>query len=130
MSKAHVLDASALLSLILAEPGSERVLKVLEDGACTMSAVNYAEVVGKLNEVGMSDAEIVAVLDGLRIRIEPFDADQARRCGLLRRSTRALGLALGDRACLQLAAAMGGVAVTADRTWLRAKTGARVEVLR
>lgn len=130
MSKPHVLDASALLSLILAEPGSEKVLKLLESGLCAMSAVNYAEVVGKLNETGLSDAEIVAVLEGLRIRIEPFDEEQARRCGLLRRSTRALGLSLGDRACLQLAAAIGAVAVTADRTWLRAKTGARVEVLR
>ncbi|GAB4471870.1 MAG: PIN domain-containing protein [Burkholderiaceae bacterium] len=130
MSKGHVLDASALLALVLAEPGSEKLLKLLESGRCTMSAVNYAEVVGKLKEVGMADAEIATVLDGLRIRVEPFDHEQALRCGLLRWATRALGLSLGDRACLQLAAANGAVAVTADRTWLRAKTGARVELLR
>lgn len=130
MSKAHVLDASALLVLVLAEPGSEKVLRLLETGRCSMSAVNYAEVVGKLNEIGMADEEIVTILDGLRIEIEPFDREQAHRCGLLQRSTRALGLSLGDRACLQLAAALGAVAVTADRTWLRAKTGARVEPLR
>ena len=130
MSKAYVLDASALLTLVLAEPGSEKVLKLLETGHCSMSAVNYAEVVAKLNEVGMADDEIVAILDGLRIRIEPFDHEQARRCGLLRRATRTLGLSLGDRACLQLAAALRAVAVTSDRTWLRARTGARVELLR
>ena len=130
MSKAHVLDASALLVLVLAEPGSDRILKLLESGRCVMSAVNYAEVVGKLNDVGMGEEEIVKILDGLRIHVEPFDHEQARRCGLSRRATRALGLSLGDRACLQLAAATGAVAVTADRSWVRAKTGARVEVLR
>lgn len=130
MSKAHVLDASALLVLVLAEPGSEKVLRLLETGRCSMSAVNHAEVVGKLNEIGMADDEIGRILDGLRIHIEAFDREQAHRCGLLRRTTRTLGLSLGDRACLQLAAALGAVAVTADRTWLRVKTGARVELLR
>jgi len=130
VSKAHVLDASALLVLVLAEPGSEKVLKLLETGRCSMSAVNYAEAVGKLNEIGMTDDEIMTILDGLRIHIEPFDREQAHRCGLLRRTTRTLGLSLGDRACLQLAAALGAVAVTSDRAWLRAKTAARVELLR
>lgn len=130
MSKAYVLDASALLSLILAEPGSEKVVGLLETGRCSMSAVNHAEVVGKLNEVGVADDETAAILEGLRIQVEPFDREQAHRCGLLRQATRSLGLSLGDRACLQLAAARGAIAVTTDRTWLRVKTGARVQLLR
>jgi len=39
VSDGHVLDASALLSLIWAETGSERAEQLLECGACVMSAV-------------------------------------------------------------------------------------------
>lgn len=39
-----VLDASALLALLLAEPGEERVRAVLPDSA--MTTVNFGEVVG------------------------------------------------------------------------------------
>ena len=39
-----VLDASALLALVLGEPGGEKVQSVLID--CAMTAVNLGEVVG------------------------------------------------------------------------------------
>jgi PIN domain nuclease of toxin-antitoxin system len=50
--------------------------------------------------------------------------------GLMRRETRAVGLSLGDRACLALALRRGAVALTADRAWERAGSGAGVEVIR
>jgi PIN domain nuclease of toxin-antitoxin system len=126
----HVLDASALLSLVMAEPGSERVTQLLEAGRCTMSAVNYAEVAAKLQDAGMPEAEIESTVASLRLSIEPFDASQALRCGLLRAPTRTLGLSLGDRACLQLAVQRGEPVVTTDRAWQKLKLGVRVELLR
>ena len=41
---AAVLDASALLALILGEPGGDKVRSVLTN--CAMTAVNLGEVVG------------------------------------------------------------------------------------
>lgn len=130
MSEACVLDASAVLVLLLNEPGSERVAGLLDGGACVISAVNQAEVVAKLDEAGMPSGEIAALLASLRVPVVEFDGSQAFACGLLRRRTRALGLSLGDRACLQLALARSATAVTADRGWSKARLGVKVEVLR
>lgn len=84
----------------------------------------------KLDDVGTPDDEVAAPLSSLRLAVVDFDEAQALRCGLLLNRTRSLGLSLGDRACLQLALARGAVAVTADRAWSKARTGARIEVLR
>ncbi|WP_230312513.1 PIN domain-containing protein [Paracoccus lichenicola] len=52
MSKAAVLDASALLCLLNGEQGSERVLEALP--RAVIGAANLAEVVSKLRERGLS----------------------------------------------------------------------------
>ena len=44
--------------------------------------------------------------------------------------TRALGLSLGDRACLALAVALNAPVYTADRTWKKLKLGTRIHVIR
>jgi PIN domain nuclease of toxin-antitoxin system len=41
-----------------------------------------------------------------------------------------LGLSLGDRACLALAAELGVVALTTDREWARADVGVEVALIR
>ncbi len=111
-----VLDASALLALLQAETGADVVAQALP-GAC-MSAVNFGEVVAKLVEIGWPQDEVVRDLLGLDIEIVPHDEAQAVCAGLLRAITRSVGLSLGDRACLALAAHIQGVAFTADRQWL------------
>lgn len=126
----YVLDASALLSLTMDERGGDRVTRLLESGNCVMSAVNYAEVVAKLQEVGMQAPEIDARIAGLRLTVQDFDREQGLNCGWLREKTRALGLSLGDRACLQLASALSATAVTSDRVWEKLKIGVRIELLR
>ena len=124
-----VLDASAVLALLGNEPGAEAVLEVLP--RATMSAVNLSEVVAKLAERGMPEAAIRAALDGLDLDPRPFDAAAAVAAGLLRPATRAAGLGFGDRACLALAARLGGVALTADRAWAEvAVVGVRVSLVR
>jgi PIN domain nuclease of toxin-antitoxin system len=113
----YVLDASALLCLLNAEPGQEVVADALSESV--MSAVNLSEVVAKLCDHGLSDADIRDALDGLSLDVRPFTSDQAYASGALRRLTRELGLSLGDRACLALAAELGAVALTADRQWVQ-----------
>jgi ribonuclease VapC len=124
----HVLDASALLALIQAEPGSDRVAEVL-DGAI-ISAVNLAEVVSQLADRGIPGDAIRRQLTRLDLGVVAVDEDLAYAAGLLRPATRLLGLSLGDRVCLALARRLGAVALTTDRAWARLEIGVAVELVR
>jgi PIN domain nuclease of toxin-antitoxin system len=98
-----VLDSSAVLAVVLEEPGAEHV-EALLPGA-KVSAVNVGEVVAKLRDLGMPEATVEIVLSGLQVDVRAHDRDAALASGLLRPATRSAGLSLGDRACLALAAA-------------------------
>jgi PIN domain nuclease of toxin-antitoxin system len=124
----YVLDASALLALVHGEPGAERVRRVL--GRAAISAINLAEVVGRLSERGGAADEIRRGLDRLRLTVLPVDEDLGYAAGFLRPTTRHLGLSLGDRVCLALTIRLGATALTADRAWTRAAIDAPVELLR
>ena len=88
-----VLDASALLAIILKEPGGN-----LEEflGRFASSAVNWTEVRTKLIDLQL--LEIRFIEDDLRslVRIKPFTEDHAVIAADLRAVTRNLGLSLGD----------------------------------
>jgi ribonuclease VapC len=119
-----VVDASAILAVLRAEPGAEQVI-ALGSGP-RASAVNVSEVAAKLAERGAAEEHVRSMIDGLELKIEPFGYDDAVAAGLLRPETRAAGLSLGDRACLALATGLGLPVVTADRRW--AKLGLPLEV--
>jgi PIN domain nuclease of toxin-antitoxin system len=110
-----VLDASALLALLLGERGDEKVRAVLAQSAVT--AVNLAEVVGHFARNGAAERDIRLVLDPLPIDLVVFDEELAFAAGLLLPATRQAGLSLGDRACLALASRLQVRALTADRSW-------------
>ena len=130
MSEAYILDASALLCLLKGERGAEQVIGALPRSL--VSAVNLAEVYAKLAEAGGSEQRIAQAIGALHLRVEPFEGEQARVAGLLRPATKALGLSLGDRACLALARQRGATALTTDQTWagLPEELGIKVEVVR
>jgi PIN domain nuclease of toxin-antitoxin system len=44
--------------------------------------------------------------------------------------TRALGLSLGDRACLALGLALKAPVYTADKSWKKLKVNVRIHVIR
>ena len=125
-----VLDASALLALLLGEPGGVRVGHTLP--ASAMTTVNFAEVVGHYTRNGGRDAEIRAVLDLLPMSLVPFDQELAFQTGILLPLTRPAGPSLGDRACLALARRLDLPALTADRAWpaVAVQVGVRVELTR
>ena len=112
-----VYDASALLAVLYAEPGAARVLDLLDTPNGIISAVNWSEVAAKLAERGMQQDVIARELAIFGLDIVPFDEAQALLAAALQPATRALGLSLGDRACLALAQLHGTQAVTADTTW-------------
>jgi ribonuclease VapC len=128
VSETYVLDASAVLCLLQEEKGAERVAEALP--AAIIGAVNYSEVVGKLVETGIDEATVDSLIDKLQLTVIPFDRTQARFAGSLRATTRKLGLSLGDRACLALAAAEGATALTCERIWTKFEAPCKVEALR
>ena len=123
-----VVDASALLALLNAEPGAEVVAEALP--GAVISAVNLSEVVAKLCEAGMPEKAICQTLHPLGLAVESFDEDQAYQAGVLRAATKSTGLSLGDRGCLSLAQRLGVPALTADKTWLELSIGVTVRIIR
>ena len=128
MSETYVLDASAVLCLLQEEKGAERVARALP--AAVIGAVNYSEVISKLVESGIDEATADGLMDTLQLTVIPFDRSQARLAGALRATTRRLGLSLGDRACLALAATEGAIALTCERVWTKFEGPCKVEALR
>jgi PIN domain nuclease of toxin-antitoxin system len=126
MTKKVVLDASAVLAYLQDESGSEKVDVVLSEGKAIMSAVNYAEVVGKLLDAGLPESSVKVVMENLELQIEPFEDKQAWETGALRMSTREFGLSLGDRACLALAHIKRLPIITADKQWDKLKTDIKI----
>ena len=129
-----VLDSSALLAYLRDEPGIDVVRKALEKRTA-MSAVNWAEVLSKLADLGYDPGEAAQQLRdrgvvGAALLIRPFDEEQAREVAGLRNQTRPLGLSIGDRACLALAAHLKVPVLTADQTWSKVKTRVTVHVVR
>jgi ribonuclease VapC len=124
-----VLDASAVLALINAEPGFEKLTPELLDDAVS-STVNLAEVQGKLVSRGWTSNEAWEDAMSPVHEAVPFDEHQARITGDLITQTRSLGLSLGDRACLALAIALDAPVYTAEKVWKRVKAGIPIHVIR
>jgi ribonuclease VapC len=125
-----VLDASAVLALLFEEPGAEVVRAQLRTGV--IGAANLAEVLAKLSDHGLPAVEAVRAVTILGLEVAPMTAAQAGRSAELRSLTRSVGLSLGDRACLALAAELGALALTADRIWdaVAVAAGVSVQVIR
>ena len=124
-----LLDASALLAYLQRELGFEAVREALREGAA-ISAVNLAEVAGKLIDTVADPLALVMRLLALGPEALPLTLDAARRVGALDPLTRPLGLSLGDRACLAAGRVRGLAVLTADRTWAGVDLGVPVEVIR
>jgi ribonuclease VapC len=113
-----VFDASALLAALGAEPGADKVHALLEAGEAIASSVNFAEVLTKLIDRGLSPEMALEAWRGLNVQVEAVDDTLAAVAAGLRTATRPLGLSLGDRCCLALAQQRGNAhVVTADRAW-------------
>lgn len=125
-----VLDSSALVALLMQEPGAEVVAAALDGGPASICAVNWAEVAGRLTRVGAAPRTIRNSLKALDLIVVPLDADLAVEAGLMEADTRPLGLSLGDRCCLALASREGGRVLTTDRAWLHWKGKAKVVCIR
>ncbi|WP_121120184.1 type II toxin-antitoxin system VapC family toxin [Croceibacterium ferulae] len=122
-----VLDASAVLTMLLGEKGARKVEGAL--AGSRMSVVNMAEVASHFHKLGMPDEQVDQMLRPLPIELVPADAALAREAARLRRHTVEGGLSLGDRFCLALAKRDVLPAWTADRQWKDIAEAADVKVV-
>jgi PIN domain nuclease of toxin-antitoxin system len=123
-----VLDASAVLAVILAEKGAEDVIQRLP--GAYLSCVNLAEVATRAFDLGMPLAETAREIDRLPLHIAAYDAEQAYVTASLSAASRPLGLSLGDRACLALGITRKATVLTADRDWGKLDVGIDIVVFR
>jgi PIN domain nuclease of toxin-antitoxin system len=123
-----VLDASALLAYLQAEPGSDEVEAAL-DGAA-MCTVNWAEVIQKAKAAEVETPTLRADLEALGLELQPFTSNQAEIAAELWQRTRYIGLSLGDRACLALALDTDRPTLTTDRAWQQINIGVTITLIR
>jgi len=125
----YVLDASALMALLHEEPGNDKVVQAVKDGAA-ISTVNLSEVASKLGELGTPEALIQDAINVLKLTIVDFNTEFAYKVGLLRPLTKHAGLSLGDRACLALAQHLNLPELTTDRVWQDLSLDVTVQIIR
>lgn len=108
-----VVDASAIMALMLDEPGAEEVLAVVRRSL--MSAVNVSECCARGVERGASADEVLSIIRGYEVQVLGFELEDALEAARLREPTRAIGASLGDRACLALGRRHELPVLTGDR---------------
>lgn len=117
---AHVLDASALLALVHAEPGAERVREAVPRAA--VSTVNWSEIVQKAARRGLAAQRQRAIFQAVGMVIVPLTAEDAETAASLwvrapQLSRRPLLPRLGVPA--PAARAYGGPGLAGARRWRR-----------
>ena len=125
----RVFDASAVLAALFDEAGADRVIELWSGSDSLLSSANYAEVVTKLSDRGMSPSQAKTVMEAVPLRLVPLDESTAFKAAFLREGTKLLGLSLGDRVCLALGLAMEAQVVTADRAWQQIRGIAKLDIL-
>jgi PIN domain nuclease of toxin-antitoxin system len=110
-----VLDASAVMALLLDEPGADLVAGYAGDAL--ISTINLQEVIKTLLARDNPEKAVRLMLDEIDIEPRAFRIEDAWATARLYAFTKTKGCGVGDRSCMALAIAEGLPAVTADRVW-------------
>ena len=121
-----VLDASALVALVLKERGADTVERIVRAGVGTTTPTGMAEAMITCERKGYRRPRVELYDDLLEVglQVEPLvEGDALEMAFLLARSDdlrddeRIGRLSLGDAACLAVAHRLGLPAVVSDGTW-------------
>ena len=108
-----VLDSSALLAVILGEPGADKVSATFSESM--ISAATLTEILSKAHQRGFTIDGSYRRIVNFGIGIAPVTAQQARIAAEVSRAPRKLDLSLGDRLCIALAISLKCELITSDR---------------
>lgn len=123
-----VLDTSALLALCFAEKGAKMTMARGKDGA--ISSVSYSEAIAKSLDYGVPIETVRQAIDGLKLKMIPFDEHHAVAAASFRPRTRKLNISFADRACLGTASLAQLPVLTADSRWQELDLGVEVILIR
>jgi PIN domain nuclease of toxin-antitoxin system len=133
-SSAPVVDASALLALVLDEQGADRVQALVDRAErdatlCSMTAVNWAEVLYRIEQLAGSAAvpAFIEKFDGMPILLVDIDRDLTVRAARLK---AARGMGLADAYCAALALTLDAPVLTCDSDFDELQRDGLLEVLR
>jgi ribonuclease VapC len=121
LAKPVVLDSTAVLAVLFDEPGATKMLDLLPGSL--LSAVNLAEIHGRLIANGHPSAQSWNRLLSLGFEVVPFSDEQARLASDLGSpggspgNSRSQALSLAERACLALALERKATVYTTNRAW-------------
>lgn len=110
-----VLDASAIMALLLDEPGADLVAGFAGDAL--ISTINLQEVIKTLLARSNPEEAVRLMLDEIDIEPRAHTVEDAWAAAHLYAYTKTKGCGVGDRSCMALAIAEGLPAITADRVW-------------
>jgi ribonuclease VapC len=123
-----VLDASAVLALLLEEAGAAQVMAAIRHSE--ISIVNMCEVITKVAERGGDPDEAYGIIVSYGVKVREFREAHAIEVARLRPITRHLGLSLGDRACLAQGRIAGLPILTSDTDMAKADLGLDIRMIR
>jgi ribonuclease VapC len=123
-----VLDASALLAFLNAEPGADIVDAAIGDAI--ISAVNYSEVLKKTIERGGVMEKVAAIIAALSVAIIPFDDAHAAAAAELYPHAKPHGMSFADRACLSLGVMRRHTVLTAEKKMRLVTLPIKVKLIR
>ena len=124
-----VLDSSAVLAVILGEPGADRVRMAFSQGV--ISTACLAEILTKVTQRGRD-------LEGSYVKVGQFglgvhlveERHALIAADIAMKAPRALGLSLGDRLCIALAMALNCELLTGDRRMAQFDAGVPITLFR
>ena len=123
-----VIDASALLAAIHKEKGGDIVEQNIDH--CVISAVNWSEVLQKLERAGIDTDQIESALKALGLEVLDFTDEEARITSKLWKPSKTLGLSLADRACLATGIHLNTQVITADKAWAEMEIDIEIVLIR
>jgi PIN domain nuclease of toxin-antitoxin system len=133
-SSPPILDASAVLALLLDEPGADRVQAVADRAGrdatpCPMTTVNWGEVLYRVEQLAGPAAvpAVIEKLDAMPIALVDADRDLTVRAAGLKVSR---GMGFADAYCAALAMTLGAPVLTCDSDFDGLERDGLLEVLR
>ncbi len=121
-----VIDAAALMCVLLYEPGADAVLPILRGGI--MSTVNVSESFSRSVERGIAMDAVARAIRRFELKVLPFDEPDAWQAAMLRPPTKFAGCSLGDRACLALGQRLKVPIYTGDRRMASVREAVGIDV--
>ena len=122
-----LLDASALVILLLKQKGWPAVEKILQSGKAVTTVTGLAEAfnVCRIRNTGFSRTDIWNSLESLGLTVEPLIADDAVEIAFLQEYAEKEAkkhhhsglLSLGDACCLAVGKRLGAFIVASDGFW-------------